>query len=84
MVSSGDEGIRDEGILPLEHFLDSGGPDAVAAAIEMDPRAIIHPSLYRSTRRADRGARAAAAPVHAFGGAEYVQAAEAIVQPLLR
>jgi thioredoxin reductase len=84
VVSSTDDGLRDEGILPLEHFLDSGGPDAVAAAVEMDPRATIHPSLY--VRRAGRieEHELPPHPVHAYGGGEYVQAAEAIVQPLLR
>ena len=29
-----EDGVRDVGILPLTHFLDHGGPDAVAMTIE--------------------------------------------------
>ncbi len=46
VVSFGDEGARDEGIEPLAHFVDAGGPDAVAAAIEMDEQANVRPILY--------------------------------------
>jgi len=38
--------IRDEGILPLEHFVDAGGPDAVAVAVEMDREGTIYPAAY--------------------------------------
>jgi len=62
---------RDEGIVPLEHFLDAGGEDAVAATIEMDPQAEIHPTVY--VRRGGRIAEHELPPhpVHAFDGAEY-------------
>jgi len=40
-----DEGIRDEGILPLTRFLDGGGPDAVAMTVESDG-ATIYPVVY--------------------------------------
>jgi thioredoxin reductase len=38
--------IRDEGIVPLEHFVDEGGPDAVAVAVELDPEGRIYPAVY--------------------------------------
>ena len=38
--------IRDEGILPLERFVDAGGPDAVAVAVEMDREGTIYPAAY--------------------------------------
>ncbi|HEY3050139.1 MAG TPA: NAD(P)-binding domain-containing protein [Gaiellaceae bacterium] len=38
--------IRDEGIVPLEHFVDEAGPDAIAVAIEMNRDAEIHPAVY--------------------------------------
>jgi thioredoxin reductase len=41
---------RDEGVEPLGHFLDAGGPDAVAATIEMDPTGAIYPALYLRRR----------------------------------
>ena len=41
-----DRGIRDEGILPLAHFVDTSGPDSVAVAIETDDTGDIHPAAY--------------------------------------
>jgi thioredoxin reductase len=38
--------IRDEGIVPLEHFVDAGGEDAVAVSVEMDSEARIYPAVY--------------------------------------
>lgn len=74
---------RDEGIVPLEHFLDSGGDDAVAAAIEIDPRGVIYPAVY--VRRGGRIAEHELPPhpVHAFEGGEYRRELEAIVRPLV-
>jgi hypothetical protein len=40
-----DIGVQDVGILPLTHFLDHGGPDAVAMTVESDG-ASIYPVLY--------------------------------------
>lgn len=39
-------GILDRGIVPLAHFVDAGGPDAVAIAVEMDASGDIHPAVY--------------------------------------
>jgi thioredoxin reductase len=84
VVSVTEDGLRDEGILPLEHFLDAGGGDAVAAAIEMDPRAVIHPTVY--VRRGGRVEEHELPPhpVHAFEGAEYRQELESRLKPVLR
>jgi hypothetical protein len=41
-----DGGLRDEGILPLAHVLDSGGPDAVILTLEADGSGAIYPVLY--------------------------------------
>ena len=48
----GDRGIVDQGILPLQHFVDTSGPDAVAATVETDDTGDIHPAVY--VRRGDR------------------------------
>lgn len=45
-------GIFDEGILPLHHFVDAEGPDAVALAVETDETGDIHPAVY--SRRGGR------------------------------
>jgi thioredoxin reductase len=39
-------GITDAGIRPLEAFVDEGGPDAVAVAVETDADGDIHPAVY--------------------------------------
>jgi thioredoxin reductase len=39
-------GITDEGIMPLQHFVDAGGSDAAAIAVETDGAGEIHPALY--------------------------------------
>jgi thioredoxin reductase len=44
-------GIVDDGILPLQHFVDSGGPDAVAVAVEANPKGENYPAVY--VRRAN-------------------------------
>lgn len=49
---SPEEGIRDEGIRPLAHFVDSAGPDAVAATIEANAAGDNYPAFY--LRRAGR------------------------------
>jgi thioredoxin reductase len=71
VLSVADDGLRDDGIVPLEHFLDAGGEDAVAAVIEMDPNSVIHPAVY--VRRAGKISEHELPPhpVHAFEGAEY-------------
>ena len=83
LVSLSDQGILDEGIVPLEHFLDTGGEDAVAAAIEMNSRAVIHPTVY--VRRAGRIVEHELPPhpMHAYGGHLYAQECEALLKPLL-
>jgi thioredoxin reductase len=83
VVTFSAQGIRDEGIVPLEHFLDMGGEDAVAAAIEMNERAVLHPTVYvrRSNRIAEHELEPH--PVHAYGGHLYAQEVEALVDSLL-
>jgi thioredoxin reductase len=44
-----DEGIRDEGMQPLAHFVDAPGADAVAVTLEPTPEGHIYPAVY--TRR---------------------------------
>lgn len=40
------EGIRDEGIWPLAHFVDADGPDAVAVTIEPNEKGQNYPAIY--------------------------------------
>jgi thioredoxin reductase len=39
-------GMRDEGVQPLAHVLDAGGPDAIAATLEADGSGAIYPVIY--------------------------------------
>ena len=41
-----DRGIVDDGIVPLAHFVDEAGSDAVAIAVETDAEGDIHPAVY--------------------------------------
>jgi thioredoxin reductase len=83
VISFSDDGIRDEGIVPLEHFVDSGGDDAVASVIELDPRAVLYPAVYvrRSGRIEEH--ELPPHPLHAFEGAEYRRELETVLKPLL-
>jgi thioredoxin reductase len=64
-------GIRDEGILPLAHFVDDGPDDGVAVTVEFDARGAIHPVAY--TRGAGAVAEHALTPhpLHDYSGAEH-------------
>jgi thioredoxin reductase len=77
-------GIRDEGILPLEHFVDSVGPDAVAVAIEMDAHATIYPAVYVRRDRALEEHALSRHPTHAFESQTHRRELEACLKPLLR
>jgi thioredoxin reductase len=44
-----DAGPLDDGVQPLTHFLDAGGPDAIAVTLEADGTGAIYPVLYTRT-----------------------------------
>jgi thioredoxin reductase len=70
-VLSGDrDAIRDDGILPLEDWIDNGG-DGVAVAVEMDENGTIYPAVYR--RRGGDFSEHAFPPhvLHQFEGEDY-------------
>lgn len=78
------EGIRDEGILPLEHFVDGGGgPDAVAVAVEVARDGAIYPAVYvrRGGQLTER--ELDPHPLHAFDGDPYRRELDALLAPLL-
>ena len=51
ILMDGRRGIVDEGILPLQSFVDGQGPDGVAIAVEANPQGEIYPAVY--VRRAN-------------------------------
>jgi thioredoxin reductase len=79
------EGVRDEGVLPLEHFVDwGGGTDAVAVAIEMDPGGTIYPAVYVRRGGQLTEHELDPHPVLAFDGDSYRRELETLLAPLLR
>lgn len=46
VVETRDGNVCDMGVWPLQHFVDSDGPDGAAIAIEIDNTGDIHPALY--------------------------------------
>jgi hypothetical protein len=76
-------GTVDDGILPLQSFLDAGPADAVAATLEENPNGDIYPVLY--TRRdgvtAEHGL--APHPLHDFRTRDHQSAVVAALEGLL-
>lgn len=77
---SGD--IRDEGILPLESFVD-GLFDGAAATLEFDADERIHPVVYVRAQGEFRELVLPTHPLRRYGGAEYAEAVESGLAPLL-
>ena len=77
-----DEGIRDAGILPLAHFLDVGGPDALAATIEANAEGAVYAVVY--VRSAGRTTEHVLPPhpLHDFGTAEHGRALASLLAGL--
>lgn len=77
-------GIIDEGILPLQHFVDSSGPDAVAIVLETDQSGDHHPAVY--LRRDGRVTEHVLASDHLynFETAEHRRQLSAILQDVVQ
>jgi thioredoxin reductase len=77
-------GIRDEGVLPLEHFVDGGaGTDAVAVAVEMNAEGEIYPAVYVRRNGEIEERELDPHPMRAFGGDPYRRELERLLAPLL-
>jgi thioredoxin reductase len=83
VVTFTDNGIRDDGILPLEHFVDSVGEDSAAVAVEMDGAGTIYPALY--VRRGGRLTEHELDPhpTYAFDSDAHRAALETLLAPVL-
>lgn len=78
------EGPRDEGVLPLEVFVDGTGPDAVAVSIEVAPKGTIFPVVYvRHGNRVEEHLLATH-PLHQYEGSDYQRRITELIAPLLR
>jgi thioredoxin reductase len=82
VVTFAEAGITDDGILPLEHFVDADGDDAVAVAVEMNGDGTIYPAVY--VRRAGRLSEHELDPhpTYAFDGDAHRAGLESLLKPL--
>ena len=78
-----DSGITDEGILPLAHFIDSGGGDAVAVALESNGQGDPYPAVYLRKGGALSEHLLAPDPLLQFEGPEHDRQLREILDPVL-
>lgn len=76
------EGLRDEGVLPLEVFLD-GGADGLAATLELDGDEQIRPVVYRRLGGELAEEVLPSHPLRRFDGPPHRAALAAFVAPLV-
>jgi hypothetical protein len=78
-----DTGITNEGIVPLQHFLDSGGVDAVAATLESNGQGNPYPVIY--VRKDGSVAEHALPPdpLLDFSGPDYQAELRNVLEPVL-
>jgi len=73
VVSASEDGYLDEDFMPLAHFLDSPGPDAFAASVEVDSSGTIIPTLYRRLRGEIHEHQLEPHPLHEYDRKEYLR-----------
>jgi len=78
-----DTGILDEGIVPLAHFVDGRGPDAVAIALESNGRDDPYPVIYTRRRGAVTEHLLPPDPLLDFERDEHRQASSAALDEVL-
>jgi thioredoxin reductase len=78
-----DRGITDEGIVPLAHFLDGGGPDAVAVTLESNGQGNPYPAVYVRKAGTVSEHLMPADPLLDFRGDEYRRELHSILEPVL-
>jgi thioredoxin reductase len=76
-------GILDDGILPLQSFLDAGPADAVAATLEENTAGDIYPVLYTRRGGATTEHDLAPHPLHDFRTRDHERAVVAALEGLL-
>jgi thioredoxin reductase len=76
-------GAVDDGILPLAHFLDSSGPDAVSIALESNGKGDPYPAVYVRHRNVVSEHLLAPHPLLQFEGSENAKALASALEPVL-
>jgi thioredoxin reductase len=79
VVSRADGAWRDEGVMPLAHYLDAVQEDGAAASVEVDERGTILPTLYMRERGEVREHQLDPHPLHEYEGETYRKHVAAIV-----
>ena len=74
------DGVNDQGILPISHFLDESGPDALAAAIEVDQSGAIFPIVYLRRSGEIKEHPLPGHPLHVYEDESYGQEVESILR----
>ena len=75
-----DAGLVDDGVQPLTHYLDAGGPNAIAATLEADGTGAIFPVLYTRIDGEIRERAMTADPLLRYDGADARREILAIVR----
>jgi thioredoxin reductase len=83
IVNRAADGLRDDGILPLQVFVDQPGPDACAIAVEMAADGTIYPSVYVRLRNSIAEHPLPSHPLHDYESEDHYRALSALVEPLL-
>jgi thioredoxin reductase len=83
VVGLGDGDVTDEGIMPLAHFVDSAGPDAVAVAVETDSTGDIHPAIYLKRSGRVQEHLLPSHPLHSFETIDHQTQLEALLKPYI-
>ena len=79
VVATDDGGRADEGVVPLSHFLDAGGHDAVAASVEVDEMGRIIPTVYIRRGGEITEHHLEPHPLHEYGGEPYRRKLESVL-----
>ena len=76
-------GVVDEGIVPLEYFVDTGGPDAVAVALESDGQGDLYPAIYVRKDGTVSEHLMPPDPLLDYRGGEYQRELQGFLEPVL-
>jgi thioredoxin reductase len=83
IVNRAADGLRDDGILPLQVFVDEPGPDACAIAVEMAADGTIYPSVYVRMQNRVSEHPLSPHPLNDYETEEHRRALSELVEPLL-
>jgi hypothetical protein len=78
-VSRSDGGWRDEGVMPLAHYLDAVEDDGAAASVEVDEKGTILPTLYLRESGELREHQLEPHPLHEYESEPYRKHIDALV-----